>query len=258
MSLITASTEEQTVDTSVEEATDVEDVEGVEPEQTMENEDGSETSSKEGDMIFGKYKDMDAAMKAFKTLESENGRLRREKAPEAPEAYEFDFKDDPDVSDVYGEGYDFSSDPMYQAMDPVFKDAGLTQEQANKLVKGFGLLQKSEMVNVDAELEKLGAEGPKVIAEVEQFVQKNYSAKDQDILASIATTAEGVQFIKNNLMKSKTMPGENINTTTESSSELFAKAQELRKSANFDYDTNAIARYEKLMDEAVKLQGRGL
>jgi hypothetical protein len=223
----------------------------------INSKDGQGLSAEDG-LIFGKYKDSVAATEAFKKLESENGRLRREKSPKAPDAYEFNFKDDPDVSDIYGEDFDFNSDPMYQAMDPIFKDANLSQEQADKIVKGFGLIQKSQRVDVDAEIEKLGAEGPKVIAEVEQFVQKNYSAKDQDILASIATSAEGIQFIKNNLMKSKTMPGENINTTTESSSDLFVKAQEIRKSSNFEYDTNAIARYEKIMDEAVKLQGRGL
>lgn len=224
----------------------------------INSKDNAEGLSAEDGLIFGKYKDSVAATEAFKKLESENGRLRREKTPEAPESYKFNFKDDPDVSDVYGEDYDFDSDPMYQAMDPVFKEAKLSQEQADKIVKGFGLVQKSQRVDVDAELEKLGSDGPQVIAEVEQFVQKNYSAKDQDILASIATSAEGVQFIKNNLMKSKTMPGENINTTTESSSDLFVKAQEIRKSENFEYDTAAIARYEKIMDEAIKLQGRGL
>lgn len=230
--------------------------ETVDEGQVMENEDGTTESTSE-EMIFGKYKDMDAATKAFKTLESENGRLRREKSPEAPEEYKFDFSEDADLKG-YVDGIDLSQDPLMAAITPVMKEHGISQDAAAALVKAKLAYDASTMVDVDAELEKLGSEGPQVIAEVETFVQKNYSVADQEILAQIATSAEGVKFIKNNLMKSKQMPGEDVNTVTESSDELFAKAQEIRKGENFSYDTGAIARYEKIMDQATKLQMKGL
>ena len=213
-------------------------------------------SSEEG-LIFGKYKDVEAAQTAFKTLESENGRLRREKKPEAPDEYSFDFSEDENLSAIM-EGVDLSQDPLMKELSPVMKEAGITQEQAKALVKAKLNFDKSMLPDVDGEIAKLGAEGPQVLAQVETFVQKNYTPGDQDILANIATSAEGVMFIKNNLMGSKKMPGENINTTTESSADILAKAQELKSTENFKYNTSAISRYDALMDKASKLQLKGL
>ena len=234
-------------------------VETTEPTQTdIENSLSTDASEPSADMVFGKFKDMDAAQEGYKHLESENGRLRREKSPEAPEKYEFDFSESEDLKDIYGD-YDFAADPLFQALEPAFKNSGLTQEQANAIVTEFGKFQKSNMVDFDGELTKLGPDGASKIAEVESFVQKNYSTEDQAILVSIATTAEGINFIKNNMMAQKSIPGGDVNTVTESSAEMFAKAMEIKNgNSNFLYDMSAQSRYEAIMDKAVGLQTKGL
>lgn len=224
-----------------------------------ENTEAVETASEESpeqELVFGKYKDIDAAQDAFKTLESENGRLRREKSPTAPDEYAFDFADDADVKDIYGE-HDFSNDPMAQAILPVFKEANLTQDQANAVIKAYGLHEKSKMVDFDAEVAKVDG-GMETVSQVESFVQKNFTSSEQGILASIATSAEGLMFIKNHMMKAKAMPGTEVNTVTESSDDLIAKAMEIKKSDNFSMNTNALARYEALMDKAMAMQMKGL
>lgn len=245
--------------------TDIEDVTSTEATTTeettqsdnQETEATTEESSTVEELIFGKYKDIEAAQSAFKTLESENGRLRREKKPEAPDEYSFDFSTDESLAEVMKD-VNLAEDPLMKELSPVMKEAGITQEQAEALVKAKLNFDKSMLPDVDGEIAKLGAEGPQVLAQVETFVQKNYTPDDQAILANIATSAEGVLFIKNNLMVSKKMPGEDVNTTTESSADLLSKAAELKSADNFNYDTNAIARYDALMDQASKLQLKGL
>ena len=96
----------------------------------------ADLSNDEG-LIFGKYKDAMAAQEAFKTLESENGRLRREKSPEAPEEYVFDYSGDEDMAKIVPEGYDFGEDPLVQHMTPVFKEGKFTQDQVDMATKAW-------------------------------------------------------------------------------------------------------------------------
>lgn len=228
-------------------------------EEPTATEETTEETSTDVELIFGKYKNMEAAQDAFKTLESENGRLRRERKPEAPEAYEFNFAEDEDLKDIYGE-YDFKEDPLFQSLEPVFKDVNITNEQAQSIVAAFGKYQKSQMIDFDGEVSKLGDNGAEMLAEVENFVQKNYPLEEQDVIAQIATSAEGIKFIKSHLMdKAKNIPGDAGQTINATSAELFDKAMQLKRSSdNFHYNTKAQEQYEKIMDEAVKLQARGL
>lgn len=246
----TNNTETETVDTNKD----------VSEPTTEEN--FSEDKQSDGDhdveLIFGKYKDMDAAKDAFKTLESENGRLRREKSPEAPEEYLFDFKEDDDLKDIYGD-HDFENDPILKDMLPIFKEANITNEQAQSIVRGFGLYQKSNMVDFDSEVAKLDG-GLETVSEVENYVQKNYTSEEQEVIASWLTTAEGLSVFKKIAMeKPSNIPGEgNSASTKESSSELINKAMEIKKSTDLIANTSARQKYETLMNKAVEMQMKGL
>lgn len=225
---------------------------------TEETTETTTEESSEVEKVFGKYNDMEAAEKAFKHLESENGRLRREKTPEAPEEYVFDFSEEEDVSDVI-KNHNFAEDDMLKELAPTMKELGLTQAQAEGLVKAKLNYDMQFYVDPAEEIAKLGPDGGDLIAEVSSFVGKNFDQSEQAVLNDIATSADGVKFIKTHLMSKKSIPGSDVNTVTESSEDVLAKALELRTTTkDFQYNTNAIERYDKLMDKAALLQTQGL
>ena len=225
--------------------------------ETIETETATEDPLESEELIFGKYKDMDAAQSAFKTLESENGRLRREKQPTAPDEYSFDFSEDEDLKDIYSD-YNFSEDPILKDMLPVFKEANITEDQAKAIVRGFGLHQKSNMVDFDAEVAKIEG-GLETVSAVENYVQKNFTTSEQEVVASWLTTAEGLSIFKKMTMdKPNSIPTSNANVSSESSAELISKAMEIKKSNDLISNTTARDAYEKLMNKAVEMQMKGL
>ncbi len=225
--------------------------------EALETDAPSEEQSKAEELIFGKYKDMDAAQSAFKTLESENGRLRREKQPTAPDEYSFDFSEDQDLKDIYS-GYDFSEDPILKDMLPVFKEANITEDQAKAIVRGFGLYQKSNMIDFDSEVAKIEG-GLETVSAVENYVQKNFTTSEQEVVASWLTTAEGLSVFKKMTMdKPNVIPTSNANVSPDSSADLISKAMEIKKSNDLISNTTARDAYEKLMNKAVEMQMKGL
>jgi hypothetical protein len=214
-------------------------------------------------LIFGKYKDSVTAQDAFKKLESENGRLRREKAPTAPDEYEYSFADDDDLKGLIDEEWSAQDDPMMKSMDPVFKEMNLTQEQVNGLVKAHMMYEASQAPNREQEIEKLGSNAAQITEEVGSFVGRNFSEDEQDILHQTASTAAGVKLL-HKLSKlsqgQKSIPsGEAAMPARKSSAELYQEAFAVKKEAgaNFSNNTTALKLYEEKLDKAVEAENKG-
>lgn len=217
-----------------------------------------------GELIFGKFKDMDAATEGYKTLESENGKLRRERAPEAPEVYEYNFTEDNDLKDVVPQDFDFANDPLLKQLEPAFKELNITQEQASKLVGEYLKYEVSLQTNPADELAKLGPNGNQVVEDVKNFSQKHFNEEEQAILQQWATTGEATSLLHKISKMSKgsaSIPSGNdgsANTVQKSSDELFLQAQELRRSTKgFEFNSDAKNRYEALMQKAIEAEEKG-
>lgn len=200
-----------------------------------------------GELILGKFKDYAALEGAYKNLESEFGTLRRQKSPEIPEKYEYNFSEDPDLKRVIPEGYDFSTDPMVQHLEPVFKDLKLTQEQVAGLTKAKIMFDAQNQIDPGEELKKLGPEGHDTIKAVETFVSRNLSPEEQVIAAQVASTAEGVKLLhKLSRIANTSIPKEAQKGPQLSRKELLAQAQEIRSQPRFDLDLKAKQQVEAI------------
>lgn len=220
----------------------------------------TEENNADDSLIFGKYKDMDAATDAFKTLESENGRLRREKRLEAPEEYVYDFTEDEDLKDVVSD-YDFAADPYLSELDAVFKKHNIPQEAVNDLVKTHMMVDLANQVDAGDEMQKLGPQGADIVKEVSSFVNRNFNEAEQEVLNSFATTAENVQILHKltKMMKPQSIPaGDKVTSSAlKSSKELYAEAFAFKNNTkNFKYNTDAIAQYETIMNKAIEAEQR--
>jgi len=218
----------------------------------------------EDGMVFGKYKDATAAREAFKKLESENGKLRREKTPTAPEEYEYSFGSDEDMKDIVPEDFDFSEDPLVQAMEPVFKDNNFTQDQVTAATKAWLQFQSASQTDPKAEMEALGTKATELIQGAQDFRDlKDFSTEEQSIIEGWATTGDEVKLInkiKKMMGGEKTIPTDGARLESgKSSKELYSEAFALKKKAgeNFQFNTTAQALYDEKMDEAVAAEEKG-
>lgn len=217
----------------------------------------------EENLVFGKYKDITAAQDAFKTLESENGRLRREKSPEAPEEYSYDFAGSDEMKEIMPEDFNLQEDHLMQAMDPIFKNNNVSQDQMQGIIKGWLEYEQSLLPVPEEEEAKLGANAPQIISDVETFVKKNFTAEEQAMLEGVATTGEATLLlhkIAKLVNGSKQMPTDKAQTHSgESSAALYNKAFKLKKEtgSNFQFNTTAQAAYEELMEKAIAAEEAG-
>lgn len=207
---------------------------------------------KQDDYLYGgKYKSVDDLEKGYKELYSKY----TEKRPEAPEKYEFDFSEHETLK---SQEISLDDDPTYQKMVPLFKELNLTQDQANMLVSTYLETSYEAIPDQAQEIEKLGPNAQEIINRTNSFVSKNFTAEEQELAMAIGATADGVKFLD----KIAKMRGEQPIPTDaadyapkKSYQELMAEATAFLKShPNFDIDKKAQARYERMMDEAVKLQ----
>lgn len=210
----------------------------------------------EGDsLFFGKYKSYEDAEKGFKELQSK----LREKAPEAPEEYAFDFKEDEDLAELGEEvleGLDPKEDPRFGALEDVFKKHNLSQEAVADIVKAQIKQDFESMPDLEAEANSLGDEREVILANANMFVQKHLNADEQEIAKSLGQSAAGVKF----LYKMSQMSGEKqvpADVTKQdpriSSSELYSQAFAYRDEVgNFEYNKGAQSRYDEMLSAAVK------
>lgn len=223
----------------------------------------------DADLIFGKYKDIETAQEAFKTLESENGRLRREKSPEAPEEYTYDFGADDELYKIIPEDYNFSDDPLVQHMEPVFKEANFTQDQVEAATKAWLKYQVESGPVPEEEMAALGEDASKMVNKAKSLVD-GLSAEARSEIEGFASTASAVKAlaelmdkyngVEKELSATKRVPsGEAAKVPAKSSVELYAEAQKIRQDAgdNFQFNSTAQALYEKKMDSAIAAEEKG-
>lgn len=230
-----------------------------EPEAETSTDDDTPADSGVGEddkLFFGKYKSYEEAEKGFKELQSK----LREKAPEAPEEYNFDLsKDEAFVSDL-GEDlvneFNPKEDPRFSVMEEIFKKHNISQEAVDDIVKAQIRFDASLAPDLDAEAKALGDEREIIMANANHFVQKHLNAEEQEIAVTLGQSAAGVKL----LYKMSQMAGEKpIPTKVESaeagpsSSELYAQAFAYKDGVdNFENNEGAKARYDSMIGAAVK------
>lgn len=184
---------------------------------------------------FGKYKtDVDFA-KAFETLESENGKLRREKTPTAPEKYEYDFSKDEKLKD-----FDMQklSPVLLGEAETLFRKYNIPQEAANDMASFFIKQQLADIPNKEAEMAKLGDQKDEVIAKVTKGFEKLGEVKGitpamKDEYLALASTAEGAKLILHltGMTGEQSQPGSDANGSNDQPDETggFKSLDEAQK-----------------------------
>lgn len=214
--------------------------------------DGGEDSADtdEPELIFGKYKDMEAATSAFKELESQIGKLKRERMPEAPEEYNLDFSEDAELADMMKD-YNLKEDPLMEAMLPVFKEANITDEQARGLIKAQLMFNKLQDMDAEsykkAELEKLGSEYESINTNLVSYAKRNLTPEEQETFMSLASNAEAFKLLNKLIDKPSAIPTKANETTGIDKSELEAKARAMRADPNFFTNQDLQKRYNDIM-----------
>lgn len=174
---------------------------------------------------------------------------------EVPEEYKFDFSKDEELK---GTELDLE-DPIFKGMMPVFKEAGVSQEQASQIVSTY-LKQIQDMAPNEAEeTKKLGDQGEVIVGAVTGFWEK-LNEKDKGILASITDTAAGMEFLYRNLkginVEQKIPEGGSGGTPLKSGQELVDEAFAYRAKHvdTIGSDTGQQTHYAKLFKQGLALK----
>ena len=206
------------------------------------------------DSVLSKYKDEDALVKAVIEKDKELGRIRRE-VPQAPEDYKFNFEG----VDGLPEGFELpDDDELLGEFVPVFKDANLSGEQAQKLVSKFVQIQQEQAVDFDAEEAKLGADKDEILGRLNNFKDARLSDEEKATFESMAVTADQAKLLSKLVALGGEKPiAENVDTVPSKS------PQELRDEA-FEYRTKHARtisankkqqeHYESLLKQANQLE----
>ena len=224
-------------------------VEGQEQEQ--------EEGQQEEKLLAGKYKTAEELEEGYKNLSQK----LREKSPEAPEEYSFDTSA---LGDDY-KGVEISKDdPLLQHMQGVFKDSNITDEQATKLAAEFAKYQDGNTPDPEKEMEKLGENGKETISRVENFFKKHGNAagltqEEVQSISSMTSTAEGVNALGKLVDRFSTMndvPEKGQGGAAPDADELFAQANEIRKSDPSFSDMGKRKQYENLTRQAAEIKSK--
>lgn len=226
------------------------------PSPTEDQEEETDEKKEEGYLYAGKYKTVEDFEKGHKELVQK----LREKTPEAPEDYSFDFSEDEDLKPhaLLLEDLDVKEDPRFEAMDVVFKKHSLTQEAVNDIVKAQLLYDISSMPDLEAEANSLGEEKDIMLAHAQTFVNKHLTGDEAEIAVDLGKSAAGVKLLykMSKLAGEKSIPQNTGNVVAgPSSKELFAEAFKCRaENPKFEVDSTAQARYESLLESAIRTE----
>ncbi len=152
--------------------------------------------------LLGRYNSVTEAKEGIKELRGKV-RERQEKKLEAevPEEYSFDFSENETLKDVELD----TEGPLLKSMLPVFKEAGLTQAQADQVVKTYLEMEQSSAVDFDQIRTDLGENSDEIIMGLtqkfeglskEELASVNswmYSAKDVQLLSKLAGVDVGLK-----------------------------------------------------------------
>lgn len=216
--------------------------------------DTKEESQEEARLLAGKFKDVAALEKGYQ----EAMKIVTKKNPEAPENYDFDFSEYESLKDL---NLDLSDDPEFQAMIPVFKELNITQDQANKIVSMALQTRITEtQADLDAERAKLGSEADNIIKSVKGFYHNSLTPEEQEAANPLTYSAEGLKLLNKfatlGASSSSSMPDSTNAAPMQTSAELFQEAANYRNEnpGMQNGDPAARAKYEAMMDKAVKVQ----
>lgn len=204
----------------------------------------------------GKYNTTEELESGYKELTKK----LREKLPEAPEEYVIQLADDLNLPEDINLGVD---NPILSAMMPVLKELNISQEGFNGLLGAYLKAEMSLIPNPQEEINKLGAEANTILSENEGFVEQ-FSDEEKALFDQLGETAAGNKLINKIAKMTKAARTSNVTAKPTEAiarrdpSELIGEAMALKRSTpNFEQNTSAIGRYEKLMAEAAKLQLAG-
>lgn len=208
----------------------------------------NEEGQGEQKLFAGKYKTAEELEQGYKEL----SKLAREKKPEAPDEYALDA-----IKDFVGEEGDETLDSWLGE----FKELGLTQEQADKLLTRYYSDMASQMPDLDAERAKLGADGDKMVQEIRGFFGKNKSNFTDTELGAIEAalgTADAVRAIHKVITanQSKSIPNKAATLPAASADELLQEALAIKAKEGFSNSPTLMAQYDaKLREYAAAKEG---
>lgn len=225
---------------------EAEETTATEEDHTVEAQGQEQEQTTEQKLLAGKYKTPEELEKGYKEL----SKKVREAKPQVPESYSLDA-----VKDFVGE----EQDPVLDDFLGEFKEAGLSQEQADRILKKYYDTMSADAVDPQAELAKLGNDGDKMISGIKNFFAKNksnFSAEELSAIEGSLITADAVRAVHKMIAatQSKNIPGEGAQVEAESAEEVLEKAQKIMAEERVQYKPGRMAEYQKLMDRYAQLK----
>ena len=216
-------------------------------------------ASPQESLLAGKYKTPEDLAKGYKDsikynseLNTENKTLKEQiegLAPRVPEEYSLDF------SKIEGLGnldIDPTKDKDIQDILPVFKEAGLSQEQAETVLAGYLKSYQENVPSPADELKKLGDSASAVVGGLEKYAS-NMSEGDRSILMGLADSAEAAQFLHKHLVTTEqNIPGSAVSTPIKSALEYQEDAFAYRSlhESTIGADSGQQAHYNNLLKKS--------
>lgn len=248
-----APVDESTDNVSTESTTESTDVGGAEAEVP---EGTSDSTEPEAELILGKFKDQDALIDSYKELTAK----LREKQPEAPEEYKFDFSE----HEVLGQHKDLVAEvletsPLIKAATAKFKEHNIPQSVADDILSTVLTEDIASLGDPEQVTKDLGDGAEQIINEVNQYVSR-FPKEEQAVFAQLGMSAEGVKLVHklSKMGQSKPIPAKADTTPAKSSADYWAEAREVKKqmNGNLQFDTAKTAEYERLTDLAIQAEER--
>lgn len=246
------------LESTTQEAKTEESVEAPKETSTEEKPSGSDGLSLVPDtLLAGKYKTVTELESGYKEQRAYVDELRKEvetssKTVEVPNEYKLDFSTDDDLKDLKVD----MEDPQLQTMFPIFKDAGLSQDQVNKIMGGYYKDLQARIPSVEEEKKKLGPEADVMIDKLTKYASQ-LSKEDQTIMQNISETATGVDFMYRFLVNiEKNIPSSLQSAPLKTGEELVDEAFEYRRKheTSIGFNKDQQQHYDKLMKRGLSLQ----
>jgi len=134
--------------------------------------------------------------------------LEAERKSSVPESYEIRLPELPDTVEV-------NVDPeqeLVKTWQQICKDNGLSQEVFDQGVAAFVNNEVAALPNLQEEMGKLGDNARERIEAADLWSKKYLSTESYDVIANLASTAEGVKAIEEIMSLSRNKPLPNTNT----------------------------------------------
>lgn len=211
------------------------------------------------ELLAGKFKEVPELERSYKELESSYGKLKRERAPEAPESYDFSFENDAEFTATLPEGYSLSEDPLVEAMSPIFKDANLTQEQVDKITKGWIGNELASVPNAEEEMSKLGSESEALLKGANSFLERNFTEEERGLVSGLESTADGIRLLNKMasiISTNKVIPTDASTGTGVDLSDLRSKADALRATPHFKNKPDLMKEYDGITRKIAEIELR--